>query len=138
MMWPFAETRRPSRAPGAGLFLATLLAAVAFGCGDQPFHHPTDPPRVSDTWSSQVAAHEWACTGDFLVLRDFVARVEPTLLYLQLWRGHCGPGGELVTSSSTGTLAPSLPSGVYSLRIGNPTEHAVTYTIEVSYLTPSI
>lgn len=138
MMWPSRETQRAPRAALAGLIVANLLATVAFGCGDQPFHHSTDPPRVSDRWSGEVTAHQWACTGAFLVLKDFTARVEPTFLHLELWRGHCGPGGQLVASSSTGALAPSLPSGVYYVWIGNPADHPVTYTIEVSYLTPSI
>lgn len=141
MTWPFVGTEQRPREVSASSLAALLLAVALAGCG---WIDPTGPDAVDEVWRGEVAAHGWVCASDIMVYRsDFRAHVEPTVLTLELWRGYCnlstdgGHSGELVAASATGTLKLTLPSGGYFLRVGNPTDAAVTYSVEVQYLSPT-
>jgi hypothetical protein len=64
------------------------------------------------------------------------AHVSPGSMYLEMRTGECDAGGTLLGSSSTGTLVIKLGAGGYHVRVGNPTDATVQYSLQVEHLFP--
>lgn len=130
---------RRSVRPRRGFLLVggALLAA----CGGDPIAHPTGPVAAHETRAGAVAAHEWTCAAEVLAVDGRLAvRVSPSTLYLELREGPCGEPGTVLATSPTGDLTVQLtqPAAVYQVRIGNPTDGTVSYSLDVEYLGLSI
>lgn len=55
-------------------------------------------------------------------------------LFLTLRRGSCPEQcGEIVTDSSSGSLAVHLAAGNYSIAVGNPNEQRLEFTLVMTY-----
>ena len=55
-------------------------------------------------------------------------------LFLTLRRGSCPDQcGEIVTDSSSGSLAVYLAAGSYSITVGNPNEQRLEFTLVMNY-----
>ncbi len=58
----------------------------------------------------------------------------PPPLFLTLRRGSCPDEcGDIVTDSSSGSLAVHLTAGSYSLAVGNPNERRLEFTLVMNY-----
>ena len=118
--------------------MAWLLSSFA-GCGPNPAH-PTDPVHVQETKTGEVEAHTWTCAVELYSLEGaFRAQVTPGGLYMELRTGSCSTAGDVLASSSAGTMTFSFQSfGSYHLELGNPTDSVAHYTLDVDYYAPSI
>jgi hypothetical protein len=120
--------------------MAWLLSALP-GCGDYSTPgHPNGPVHVQETKTGEVGAHTWTCAVELYALEGaFRAQVTPGALYMELRTGPCSTAGDVLASSSVGTMTLSFQSfGSYHVELGNPTDSVARYTLDVDYYTPSI
>lgn len=132
--------KRSSRQPLTRLLIAPLLSALS-GCGDYVTPgHPNGPVHLQETKTGDVGAHTWTCAVELYALEGvFRAQVTPSALYMELRTGPCSTAGDVLASSSVGTMTLSLQShGSYHVEVGNPTDSVARYTLDVDYYAPSI
>jgi hypothetical protein len=135
-------TRRPSRGDHmrdlvvdgvcAAVVIVTLGGCSSTGTSD------SSPKRGTETREGQLLPHEWSCGLAFgqVAEDDVTARVSPVSMYLEMRTGECDTDGTLLGSSSTGTLVIKLGVDGYHVRVGNPTDATVQYSLQVEHLFP--
>jgi len=115
-----------------------VVAVTLIGCGGAG-PHPTDPVPVTETRTGDLGPHAWSCPIEiFPIDTEVNARVTPASLYLELRTGPCNGSGAMVGASATGTLTVRVPHGSHHLRVGNPADVTVGYSLTVHYLAPSV
>jgi hypothetical protein len=118
---------------------AAIVVVVLGGCGST-VTSDFSPKRGTETREGQLPPHEWLCGLAFgqVAKDDVTAKVSPVSVYLEMRTGGCDTSGTLLGSSSTGTLVMKLDSGGYHVRIGNPTDATVQYSLQVEHLFPGV
>ncbi len=122
-----------------GWLVAVVVVVTLGGCGNS-VTSDSRPKRGTQTVEGQLPPHEWLCALAFgqAAKDDVTVQVRPASLYLEMRTGGCDNVGRLVSSSSTGTLVVKLDAGGYHVRVGNPTDTTVQYSLQVEHVFPGV